>query len=101
MSQDHNDVLLQARRLAIPLAQQIAIEANTKSGIEVGKFAGSCAALVLQTTVVSMLVTKFPPGSQEGQAVLEELYDNAKKDAIERWHKSDLKERGFGPRGRG
>lgn len=100
MKKDNSQLMLEARRLAIPLAQQIAVEANTKTGIEVGKFAGSCAALVLQTTIVSMMVSKFQPGSADGQAILEEFYENAKKDAVERWHKNDLKER-FGPGGRG
>ncbi len=29
------------------------------------------------------------------------LYASATKDAVERWHKSDLKERGLGPKGGG
>ncbi len=86
-------VLTEARLYATHVAMAIGDKANTKETNEFGPFAGTAACLVMQTIVVSLALQKFPPGSPEGEAFLRELYDNAWKDAQERWHKSDLKER--------
>lgn len=99
---DAKTILIEARTFSINLAKQIAERANGHyHGGDVGSFAGTAASLVFQTTMVSMLVTKFHPGSKEGEDALREFYESATKDAVERWHKSDLKERGFGPRTNG
>ncbi len=99
---DAKTLLIEARTFSIGLAKQIAERANGHyDGGDVGSFAGTASSLVMQTTIVSMMVTKFHPGSKEGEAALREFYESATKDAIDRWHKSDLKERGFGPGGRG
>lgn len=94
-------VLTEARLFATPLAQRIAEEANRKAPDEVGTFAGTCASLVLQTVTVSLLLQKFAPGSPAGEEMIRAIYASALEDALERWHKSDLKERGFGPKGGG
>lgn len=99
---DLNMIITEARFFATPLAKQIAERANGHyQGPAVGAFAGTCASLVTQTTIVSMLVTKYAPGSPEGEQALREFYGQAMLDAVERWHKSDLKERGLGPKGNG
>lgn len=92
-------VLTEARLFATPLAQRIAAEANKKQPDEVVAFAGTAASLVFQTTVVCILLNQFPPGSEEGEALIRTLYEQAQRDAIERWHKSDLKERFGGNQG--
>lgn len=93
---DARMVEAEARHLAFQLSKIIALEANKKAPVEVGVFAGVAASIVLQTVIVSMLVKRFEPGSAAGEAELALFYDNAKKDALKRWHKSDLKERRAG-----
>lgn len=85
-------VLAEARAYGTKLAQDIAVEANKKIADERAAFAGTCASMALQTIVTSMVITEFEPGSPEGEAAIRKTYDAVVRDAVERWHKSDLKE---------
>lgn len=98
---DLQEILIEARTHAIKMAQNIAQEANERAPGNAGVFAGSCAALTMQNITVSTLLDVHAPGTKEGEEKIRAIYAAAADDAVERWHKSDLKERGFGPRSRG
>lgn len=87
-----NQFMLEARGLSIRKAREITQEANARPDGMGGAFAGLAASLTLQTILVSILIEKFEPGSVDGEAELVQFYENVKKDAIERWHKPDLKD---------
>lgn len=83
----------EARLFATPLAQKIGEKANTyPNKVEGVAFAGTCASLVFQTMTLSILIDQFEPGSAEGEAHIRTVYAEAIKDAVARWHKSDLKD---------
>ena len=92
MSVDHKMVETEARLFAVPLTQQIAAKANTKAPDEIGTFAGTCATLVAQTMLITLVIHHHEPGTAEGEKMLRSFYDSAVKDAVARWHKSDLKD---------
>lgn len=90
---DRKMVETEARLFATPLSQKIGAEANKKMPKERAAFACVAASLVLQTILISLAVTLFEIGGKDGEDWLKTSYDNALKDALERWHKPDLKER--------
>lgn len=87
-------VLTEARLYSSRVAQQVADEANKKAPDERGAFFGTAATMITQTCLTSIaLQMGYKPGSPEGEAFLKSIYENALKDALERWRKADLKER--------
>ena len=87
---NYNEMLKAARPIAIEIAQDIEVEANS------GKFpppayAGLIASLVLQNIMTSLAVDLFKPGSPEGQVFLESACASVSKDMCDRWQGDDLK----------
>lgn len=88
-------VQTEARVFANPLAQRIGQEANKPDRVargEAAAFAGTAASMVLQTVTVSIALCMHPPASPEGEAFIRASYEAALRDAVERWHKSDLRD---------
>jgi hypothetical protein len=80
-----------ARPIAIKMAQDIAKLANKRPKEEVVMFGGLVASLVLQNLLTTLAVAMYPPGSKEGEAWLNAMYHECLRDALGRWQKSDLK----------
>lgn len=83
--------VLEARPYGIKFASEIVSLSNSIFKIKAGAMAGLIAALTLQNIITSITISLHPPGSKEGEAFIKLLYENAIRDAIERWHKPDLK----------
>lgn len=81
----------QARFESVRVAQAIAEKANRHT--HPPAFAGTCAAMALQTIACSLLLDHYEPGSPEGEAELRKFYENLTKDAVSRWHEPDLKQK--------
>lgn len=88
---DLHHVEQQARFEAVRVAQRIAEEANAHT--HPPAFAGTCASIALQTILCSLLLDHYEPGSAEGEAELRKFYEGVVRDAVERWHRPDLKQK--------
>lgn len=88
---DLDHIEQQARFEAVRVAQAIAEEANKHT--HPPAFAGTCASMVMQTIICSLLLDHYEPGSADGERELRAAYENALKDAVARWHEPDLKQK--------
>lgn len=91
MYQKQAKEVLLARPYGTEFAKQIGECANKHFPEESPAMGCMISTLAAQTVIVSVIVSMFEPGSQAGQKVIEEIYDAAKRDAIDRWHQDDLK----------
>lgn len=81
--------VLEARPHATKVALDIGKIGNTFP--DGGVMAGLIACLAMQNVMLSIVMANHQPGSQSGVDMIETLWDNAKRDAIDRWHQDDLK----------
>lgn len=82
--------VIEARPAAIRFSKEIGAFANKKwkSGAQMASIIGS---ITFQNIIISVVVSLHPPGSSEGEAMIERIYEGSKKDALTRWHEADLK----------
>jgi hypothetical protein len=84
-------MVLESRPAAIRFASEIGDFANKTWGNLGGNYAMMIGCITIQTIITSLVISKYPPGSTEGEALIREMYDAMSKDAVKRWHERDLK----------
>lgn len=83
-------IVLDARQASTPISKKIAEVSNGQKIHSQGAYGIMIAQMVFQTVSVSVNLVTHAPGSKAGEKFLNDLYDAAKADAIERWHAHDL-----------